>query len=412
MAKIHKLAAAKVAKATKVGMYGDGGGLWLQVRSSENRCWIFRFEREEKVRYMGLGSLSTVSLADAREQAARARRLLQDKIDPIAARDRERAQAKVEARKSITFKAAAEIYIEAHKAGWRNEKHADQWLSTLETYAYPVFGDLPVPMVDTTLVMKALEPIWKTKTETASRVRGRIEAVLNWAKTRGYRTGENPATWKGHLENLLPARSKVRRVEHHSALPYDELATFMTALRIQNGVAARALEILILTATRTGEVIGARWDEIDLAEALWTIPAERTKTHREQRVPLTPAAVGILKLLLLHKTAESDFIFPGAKRGAPISNMAMLVLLDRMERGDLTVHGFRSSFRDWAAEQTAFPSEVAEMALGHAVGDKVEAAYRRGDLFEKRRKLMEAWANYCATPAKDGKIIPMRRASE
>ena len=407
-----KLSALKIAKRLRPGMYGDGSGLWLQVRSPERRSWIFRFERDGKTRYMGLGPLATVPLADAREQAARARRLLLDGVDPIAARDAEHAQAKVEARKSITFKQGAEIYIEAHKAGWRNEKHADQWLSTLKTYAYPVFGDLPVHMVDLALVMKVLEPIWNTKTETASRVRGRIETVLNWAKTRGYRSGENPATWKGHLENLLPARSKVRRVEHHSALPYDELGTFVAALRVQDGVAARALEILILTAARTGEVIGARWDEFDLTEGFWTIPAERTKTHREHRVPLAPAAIRILELLLLRKTAESDFVFPGGKRGSPISNMAMLVLLDRMERGDLTVHGFRSSFRDWAAEQTAFPSEVAEMALGHAVGDKVEAAYRRGDLFEKRRKLMEAWANYCATPAKDGKIIPMRRASE
>jgi integrase len=289
----------------------------------------------------------------------------------------------------MTFRQCAEAYIKAQATGWKNAKHAAQWPSTLEAYVYPAFGSLPVQTVDVGLVMKAVEPIWTTKPETASRVRGRIESVLDWATARGYRNGENPARWRGHLENLLPKTSKVRRVERHAALPYAELGTFMTELRQQDAVSARAMEFAILTAARTGEVIGARWSEIDFEARLWTVPAERMKAGREHRVPLSGPALSILLPLYEVRTGDRAF---------PISHAAMLMLLRRMGRGELTVHGFRSTFSDWCAEQTNTPSEVREMALAHAVSDRVEAAYRRGDLFEKRRQVMDVWASYCAEP--------------
>ncbi len=268
-----------------------------------------------------------------------------------------------------------------------------------------MFGDLPVAAVDTALVTKAIEPVWTLKPETASRVRGRIESVLDWAKARGYRAGDNPARWRGHLDNLLPARSKVRRVEHHAALPYGEAAAFMAELRRQEGMAARALEFAILTAARTSEVLGARWGEINIAERLWTVPGERMKAGREHRVPLSDAAMAIIEAMAERR--QGEFVFAGA-RGGTLSNMAMLMLLRRMGRGDLTAHGFRSTFRDWAAERTNFPADVAEMALAHTVADKVEAAYRRGDLFAKRRQLAEAWARFCDAPAAAGQVVPLR----
>jgi integrase len=308
----------------------------------------------------------------------------------------------------MTFKACAEAYIDAHRAGWRNAKHADQWANTLATYAYPIFGAVPVQAVDVGLIMKVLEPIWTTKTETASRVRGRIESVLDWAKARGYRRGDNPARWRGHLDNLLARQSKIQKVQHHAALPYGQIGTFVVNLRKQEGIAARALEFTILTAARTGETIGARREEINDDATVWTVPAKRMKvdTH-EHRVPLSPAASAIAKHIL--QSHKGEFLFPGGKAKKPLSNMAMAAVLDRMGRDDITVHGFRSTFRDWAAEMTSFPREVAEMALAHVVDDKVEAAYRRGDLFEKRRRLMEAWATYCAKRAAGGKVVPIGR---
>jgi integrase len=301
--------------------------------------------------------------------------------------------------------------VKAHRAGWRNAKHAYQWEATLAQYAAPVIGALSVQAVDTSLVLKVLEPIWTTKTETAGRLRGRIETVLDWAAVRGFRTGDNPARWRGHLDKLLPAPCKVRKVEHHAALPYAEVGAFMTDLRQREGVAARALEFAILNAARTGETLGAAWSEIDMGARLWTIAGHRMKGGREHRVPLSPAAMALLTLM--QKLKIDDHIFPGMKAGRPMSNMAMLALLRRMGRGDLTAHGFRSSFRDWAAERTNFPSEVAEMALAHAVGDRVEAAYRRGDLFEKRRRLMTAWADFFTKkPAERGKVVALRRSWE
>jgi integrase len=344
---------------------------------------------------MGLGPLHIVSLAEARERAREARRLRHEGTDPIEARKAKQAEDRLAAAAAMTFQECAERYIEAHQAGWKNPKHAKQWPSTLETYVYPVFGALPVQAVDVALVMKVLEPIWRIKPETAGRVRGRIESVLDWATARGYRKGENPARWRGHLDKLLPARGKVRKVEHHPALPYIEMGDFISALHKQEGVGARALEFLILTATRTSEVIGARWEEFDLAEKVWTVPGDRMKAGKEHRVPLSARAAEIIDAMKAERANDHSFVFPGSRPGNPLSNMAMLKLLERMGRDDLTAHGFRSSFRDWAAEMTHFPTEVAEMALAHTVSDKVERAYRRGDLFQKRRELMDFWARYC-----------------
>jgi integrase len=405
---IGKLTALAVDRAKRRGHYGDGGGLFLQVSASGAKSWVFRFKEFGRLREMGLGPTHTVSLAEARQKALECRKARLDGLDPIEARRGKRVQAKFDAAKAMTFAACAERYIASHKAGWRNPKHAAQWPATLGTYVYPVFGSLPVQAVDVGLVMKAIEPIWVQKPETAGRVRGRIESVLDWATARGYRHGENPARWRGHLENLLPKKSKVRRVEHHAALPYPEIGAFTAELRQQEGVAARALEFAILTAARTGEVIGAKWDEIDPGERLWTVPAERMKkADKEHRVPLSDAALAILDDL--RKVQQDNFVFPSSKAGRPISNMAMLMLLRRMGRGDLTTHGFRSSFRDWAAERTGFPAEVAEMALAHTVSDKVEAAYRRGDLFQKRRQLSDAWAKFCATPPAARQVVLIRK---
>jgi integrase len=365
-------------------MLADGRGLYLRFGPSGSKSWVYRFALEGKLHDMGLGPYPDISLAEARERATAQRKMRLDGRDPIEARNASRVAARLNAAKSMTFAECAEAYIAAHRAGWRNSKHSAQWTATLVTYVNPVFGELPVHTVDVGLVMKAIEPIWTTKPETASRVRGRIESVLDWAKARGYRHGEHPARWKGHLDHLLPARGKVAPVEHHAALPYHDLPAFMAALRQPGGLAARALEFTVLTAARTGEVIGATWPEIDFQGRLWTIPANRMKAGREHRVPLTDAALAVLGQLRRDR-----------QRLFPVSNMAMAMVLRRMDRTELTVHGFRSTFSDWCAEQTNTPSEVREMALAHIVGDKVEAAYRRGDMFAKRRQLAEAWARYC-----------------
>lgn len=405
----NRLNALTVAKAKRPGMYPDGGGLYLQVSKSGAKSWAYRFMLQGRSREMGLGSLKSVTLAEARVKAAEARKLRTAGVDPIEAAKEGAAKAKLEASKAIAFRAAAESYIAAHKPSWRSEKHASQWENSLEAYAYPVLGTLPVQSVGVAQVMRVLEPIWSKKTETASRVRGRIEAVLDWATARGYRLGENPARWRGHLENLLPKRAKVQKTKHYSALPYGEIGAFAGLLRERQAVAARALEFLILTAARTGEIIGARWKEISIKEAgkeTWTVPADRIKGGKEHRVPLSPRAVAILMEMKGEGEPKGEnFVFPGGKAGEPLSNMALLSLLERMKRPDLTAHGFRSTFRDWCAERTNHPREVAEMALAHTVGDKVEAAYRRGDLFEKRRRLMNEWATYCATVAPAGEVV-------
>jgi integrase len=406
----HKLSARTVAAISGKGLYGDGGGLWLQVSAFGTKSWIFRFSLNRRAREMGLGSVNDVSLSEAREVADACRRLVREGRDPIEERETEKRRKRQAKAEEKTFRECAEACMASLEIGWRNPKHRQQWRNTLAAHAYPLFGDLPVRAVETGQVMEALEPLWATKTETASRLRGRIEAVLDWATARGYRTGENPARWRGHLDHLLPKRSKVRKVEHHAALPYAEMGAFMAALRGQDSIGARGLEFQILTATRTGEVIGARWEEIDLAKRIWTIPAERMKAGKEHRVPLSDSAVAVLEAM--EKVRLNEYVFPGARRGRPLSNMAFLQLLRRMGRGDLTAHGFRSTFRDWAAEATAHPRDVCEFALAHRLRDKVEEAYQRSDLFEKRLRLMEDWAAWCArVPAGEGEnVVPMRKA--
>lgn len=405
---IQRLSALRVDREKKPGYYADGGGLYLQVTAAGSKSWLFRFTLSGRAREMGLGALHTVGLADARLKAADCRKLLHEGHDPIEKRNQARSDAQLAAAKAITFEGCADAYIAAHCAGWKSVKHADQWKNTLATYAYPVFGNLSVASIDTALVMKSLEAIWTSKTETASRLRGRIESVLDWATVRGYRQGENPARWKGHLDKLLPARNKVMKVEHHLALPYAEIGDFMTSLRAQDGMGARALEFAILTAARSGEVRGATWAEIDLDAALWIVPPERMKAKKEHRVPLSPAAIRLLKQL---PRMDSDLVFPSVKSGKAISDMTMAAALKRM--GVKAVpHGFRSTFRDWAAEQTNYPRDVAEMALAHTIGDKVEAAYRRGDLFEKRRRMMADWAKYCSVRSiKPGEVVPINKAA-
>ena len=405
---LHRLSARKVASATGQGRYADGGGLYLQVSRSGTKSWLFRFMLDGKARQMGLGPIHTVPLIDARAAAMNCRRLLLDGVDPIEDRKTRRQRRRLETVSTMTFKDCAKQYIDSHKSAWKNQKHASQWGSTLETYAYPVFGDLSVQLVDTDLVMKVLDPIWHTKSETASRVRGRVEAILDWATVREYRRGENPARWKGHISKLLPARTKVKKPKHHAALPFKEIGAFIEALHDRDSVSAKGLEFLIFTASRTGEVIGAIWPEVDLENKIWTIPAARMKTDKEHRVPLSEEVIAILREM--KKIKVSEFIFPGNQPNKPLSNMAFLQLLKRMGRGDLTVHGFRSTFRDWASERTNYSNEVSEMALAHTVSDKVEAAYRRGDLFEKRRRLMRDWAMFCQqTPQKNSdNITPIR----
>jgi integrase len=406
----ERLTALKVARLTeKPGMHADGGGLYLQV-TDNGASWIYRFMLGGRAREMGLGPLALFGLQEARAKALDARRLRHKGIDPIEARKTARMQLQLDAAKAMMFKECAEAYIKTHRAGWHNEKHAAQWKATLATYAEPIIGSLPVQAIDTALVLKVLEPIWTAKPETASRVRGRIESILDWAKVRGYRAGENPARWRSHLDKLLPSRSKVRKVQHHAALSYTELPNFLIELRSQPGVAPRALEFTILTAARTNETIGATPDEINPLNKLWTVPAGRMKAKREHRVPLSGRALTILTEAEGTRAAEDKFIFPGGNAGKPLSNMAMTEVLRRMGRGDITVHGFRSTFRDWAAERTNFPNEMVEMALAHTVSDKVEAAYRRGDMFEKRRRLMGAWAEFCCKRTTAGTVVNLRHA--
>ena len=405
MRSMHRLSAVTVATLKKPGYYADGGCLYLRVAPGGTKGWIFRFGLAGKMRDAGLGAFPTVSLVKARKQAEAYRQLVAAGIDPIEQRNEEREAARVASAKAMTFEQCAKAFMASHDAGWKNDRHRGQWRATLATYCYPVFAALPVQAVDTALVLKVLEPMWSEKPETASRVRGRIEAVLDWAKVRGYREGENPARWRGHLDHLLPAKSKVRRVEHHAALPYREIGTLMAKLRAEATASARALELLVLTATRVGEALGARWEEIDLDERMWTIPASRMKSGREHRIPLSARAIAILKEMA--EIRRSEFVFPGAKQGRPLTRNVFDALFPRLEL-TVTPHGFRSSFRDWAAETTNFPREAAELALAHAVGDSVERAYQRGDLLEKRRKLMEAWAAYCGRKPDTAKVIPIK----
>jgi integrase len=403
------LTSKRVAKLVRhsTGRFHDGHGLYLQVFNRNSASWILRYVRAGKEHMLGLGPYHLVGLAEARQRARAARLQLLDGINPIEHRKAKKVEAAVAAAKTITFAECAKAYQAAYESQWRSVKHRQQFLGTLQQYAFPIFGHLPVNAIDTGLVLRALEPLWGSKTETARRVRGRIERVLDWATVRNYRSGENPARWKGHLSEALPQRTKAQ-VPHHAALPYGEIAEFMSSLRAQAGTGARALEFTILTAARSGEVLGAKWSEIDFENRIWTIPASRMKAGREHRVPLSDAAIELLQNLPLEN--GNDFVFLGG-RGAGLSGAALAAVLKRI-RPDLTVHGFRSSFRDWCDEQTSYPHHVAEQALSHVVGNAVERAYRRSDLFEKRRRLMDEWGKYCSQPASAGEVVPLRGVSD
>ena len=401
----NKLTALQVRRLKEPGRYGDGGNLFLYISPTGARSWVFRYRSRVtgKLRDMGMGPALDVTLERARERAAAARVLITEGIDPLDhARDR-RMSAKLAHAVRMTFGQCATQYIATHRAGWRNTKHAEQWVATLDTYAAPI-TDLPVDAIDTALVLKCLEPHWGTKTETMTRVRQRIEAVLDWATARKLRQGENPARWKGHLDKLLPRRSKVQKVVHREALPYSDMPAFMAELRQRQGLSARTLELQILTAARPGEAAGAQWIEFDLDRGVWTVPSDRMKAGKEHRVPLSSAAVKMLKAL----PRIDGNVFPGVK-GRPLTTAAGMALLKDMRPG-ITAHGFRSTFRDWAAECTAHPREVIEHALAHQLKDKAEAAYQRGDLFERRARLMADWARFCESPKASANVTPIKRA--
>jgi len=413
---LQRLTVLRVNKLSKTGLYGDGGGLALQITSSGGKSWLFRYMVAGKPFGMGLGPTHTVSLAEAREKALEARKLLINGINPLAAKKENKIAAVLADSKMINFDDCAAAYILAHKAGWKNAKHTDQWTISLNTYVSPVFGQLPVAEIDTGLVVKCLAPIWENKTETATRVRGRIESILGWATTSGYRTGDNPARWKGHLENLLATISKTSRTKNHPSLPWHRLGAFLADLRAREGVAARAVEFAILTASRSGEVRGARWSEFDLIGKTWTIPPERMKAKREHQVPLSEPVIELLESLSIDSGSELVFV---GRQNEPLSDMSLLSVIKRMnntdkpewvdEKGErVTVHGFRSSFRMWAAEKTNYPREVAEHALAHQLPNAVERAYQRGSQFVKRAGLMADWAAYCTTIQKDAVVKPIR----
>lgn len=400
-------------KYAKPGYWLDADGLYLQVSKSGAKSWIYRYQLNGRRREMGLGSAELVNAKDARRRASEARRLLLDKIDPVEHRKQQLAAAAVRAAEiaagAVTFKKVALEYIEEKRAGWKNAKHASQWQNTLESYAYPVMGDVPIADVDTEMVLQAVRPIWRTKTETATRVRNRIERVLAYARVKGYRKGDNPATWTGHLQELLPKPTDVRTVKPHPALPYKDMPTFMGALRKAEGIAARALEFAILTASRSKPVREATWDQFDMIERKWTISATGMKGKKEHTVPLSDYLMQLLEAL--PRYPGEPLLFP-SPTGGKLSNAALQAVIKRMHAAELeagragymdpklgkivTPHGFRSSFKDWSSEVTHYPGEMSEMALAHTIGDKVEAAYRRGDMFEKRRQMMEDWATWCA----------------
>jgi integrase len=393
--KVKKLSAILVSKLSSPGHYGDGDGLWLQISGSGSKSCVFRFTLAGRSREMGLGGLNAVSLTIARERARECRLLLTEGKDPIVARNANRTASALSRARAKTFDQCAAAYISAHRSSWKSAKHAAQWETSLANYASPVFGALPVSGGDTDLVVQVLRSIWNTKTETAVRLRGRIECILDWATVSKYRQGENPARWRGHLQNLLADPNKLAPVTNFPALPWREMAAFMVDLVEREGTAALAVQFAILTACRSGEVRGAKWSEIDLGEKLWTIPAARMKAGKEHRVPLSPAAVALLGQL----PRDGDLVFPGRARDTMLSDMSLTAVLRRMARGDIAVHGFRCTFRDWCAEAAgnSFSRETCEHALAHSLPNKMEAAYRRGDLFDKRVPLMQAWAEYCTS---------------
>lgn len=398
---VKKLSARTVATIAKAGRHSDGDGLYLNVTPSGARSWLFIWKRDGKRREMGLGPAGSVPLARARELATECRAQVAAGLDPIEARN-----AAEKSKSGIpTFGTVADALIAAKENEWRNAKHREQWRASLTEFAAPLRSK-PVDEIDTATVLAVLTPLWQAKLETASRLRGRIEAVLDAAKAQGHRSGENPAAWRGHLCHLLPKRSKLTR-GHHAAMNYQDVPAFLAKLRGCDAIAAMALEFCILTAARSGEVYGARWAEIDLSAKVWIVPASRMKAAREHRVPLADRALDIIKKLSEARTG--DFVFPSPRGQRPLSHVAMAKVMRRLEVEEATVHGFRSAFRDWAGNETHFPREVAETALAHVVGDKAEQAYRRGDALEKRRELMEAWAGFCE-PRAGPNVVPMRKA--
>jgi integrase len=415
MARLIERLTAKDIRTRGPGKHPDGRGLYLYVSETGGRSWVLRYMIAGRSHEMGLGSAYDFSLPEARQRASDARKLAAGGADPLSAK-RVELKAKIaaieadriQAARAMTFRDCAAAYIRENEADWRNQKHRQQWSNTLITYAYPVLGDLPVGAIDRGLVLKVLRPIWRAKHETASRVRGRIETILDWARVHGHREDgvPNPAMWSGNLEHALAAKKP--RIEHHAALPYKDMNSFLIELRQRNGIGAIALEFAILTAARTGEVIGAQWQEIDFKGRLWAIPAGRMKAGKEHRVPLSDRAIEILKDMARAGEAPDRYVFPGMKSGRGLSNMALLETLRRMGRGELTAHGFRSSFRDWARECTNFPRDIAELALAHGSADRVEAAYARGTALSKRRQLMTAWARHCGTaPAEGAEVVPL-----
>ena len=400
---------AKHLDSLPKGLHNDGDGLYLAVRAEGTRAWVFRYRDRVtgKLRDKGLGRLTDVSLSEARKEAAKLRDGLRAGTDPIQAKRDALQAAKLAHAKTKTFKDCRDAFIKAHKAGWRNAKHGQQWVNTLDTHASDLLA-VPVQDIDTALVLRALEPIWTDKTETATRVRQRIEAVLDWATARGYRKGENPARWRGHLDHLLPEPAKVRKVVPRAALPYAAMGTFWKELVAIDTLASQALRLQILTATRPSEATGADWSEFDLKHKVWTIPADRMKAGKEHRVPLSDELLAMLEAM----PHRQGWLFPGTgRKPAPITIAATLKLTQELRPG-LTAHGFRSTFRDWAADQTGYPRDVAEMALAHTIKDKSEAAYRRSDMLERRARLMQDWATYCGMDSADtAKVTPIRKKS-
>ncbi|SCY31207.1 site-specific integrase [Nitrosospira sp. Nsp13] len=400
MGATEKFSDLTVKRLSKPGVYGDGRGLYIRVTEGGSKHWIHRFTLRGKAHWMGLGPYPEITLTEARLKNLEARRTRLTGVNPINARNAANAKAL-----TITFQECADQYISSHRSGWKDPNHVVNWTNTIATYCGPIIGKLPVNEIDVALIMRVLDPIWSTKVATAKSLRGRMESIIDWATVRGYREGENPARWKGKLDHLLPKSSKLKKTTHHAALGYTQMAELMLRLRQQDGIAAKALELAILTACRSGEVRLATWGEISLKNRVWIIPEERMKAGKEHRIPLSDAAMAVLDQM--DKTTE--LIFPG-QRGRPLGDGRLYEVIRRAGFDNVTVHGFRSTFRDWAAESTAYPQHVAEMALAHSIGDKVEAAYRRGDLFTKRTRMMQDWAQFC-NQTQSGDVVPLRKSN-
>lgn len=416
--KAPEKSAVAVSRLREPGMHAVGGvdGLHLQVLPTGGRSWILRVTIAGKRREMGLGGYPDVPLTSARDKARQAKDKVKDGVDPIEEAKQRQSALKASRASAVTFQDCAERYIKANESVWKNAKSSQQWTNTLTQYAYPHIGDLLVRDIELPNVLQVLEPIWNTKTETASRLRGRIEAVLDWARVHGYRSGHNPAEWKGTLDKVLPAPQKVNKTRHQPALPIDETAAFMKRVNTVEGLGARALEFAILTASRSEMVRGARWPELNLENGVWTVPAERMKTKKQHRVPLSKQALESLKKL--PRMADTDLVFPSSRR-TPLSDATLGAVIKRLNETDderwfdptdgraIVPHGFRSTFRDWVSEKTNYPNEMAELALAHAVGDKVEAAYRRGDMFERRRAMMQDWADFCENKQRKSVVVAL-----